>query len=919
MVEPEARKNGLDPGLIMRQIQQESKGNPQAVSPKGARGLMQLMPGTAVAYGVKDPFDPTENVRAGVAYMAKLAKQYKGDQRQMLLHYNGGPAAVQAFASGHAFKESREYLAGIQGGAHPDVVAQVAQQGPPPIPAGDTDQFLQSDTEQFLTSPEGEAPPLSSLGQPVTVGGPPPKPPDPRTLPGGRPHPVYDLATKAGIAVAEGMDPTTAQGRSNLAAGFGAAGTGAAIVGTGGMAAIPAALLTVTGAGLAGGAEQIGEQSVQAATGGGYNDAEVGRAAMEQAQNEALGQFLFGLPVGAAGRRLLASRVGRFAHESLSAAKQATLDRLGTALESAQNTLRTTRESAASTMGRVREGVSQATEGARQRVGEHVARMTGGAGEIVDRAKAGLQELEAGEFGPYQAMVNQPPPSPLAAGQATQAVMTGAAKTARGQIGERVGEVAKEGPPVNIADLKERARQIVEEQVRPSSEAFPHPQPTAVGEEAAGPATAVASVGHGQVSLADWARKAASEAKASGRKLSPEAEQLLAEAGQEQVKARLKHPIMGVVQRILSAEDEVPFYALHQFKRELDDALLGTADKVERKRVTNLTMHLRNGVRDALGTYEPYNQAAAAYEKIAPIFTKGYAQQLKRTAIDHPGAIVGLIKVKEPVKLQLLREGLTTLAEEGGGAAEGHAAWQSVLNAWTHENLTKGGVNNLGKRLETLTPDFLEAMGPEGRQIVDNLRQVSTAYEKAVAEGRLKVGGAEAVASGAKSQARQEGAEALLQARRTGRETVAQAKQGTQAQVRSAAADVRTAHKAVAAGHRPTAEESRFLESSLAPNKTRDPAEIGSDIGRVAMLGAHSRYGWMSAMHLIQGPKTRDLLEWAKYSPLGTRLMVQVFSSPEPGAAMADLVRVVRTSLEQAHQKKQAPPNPQVGQPPPQP
>src|SRR5678815_2873393 len=136
LVEPEARKNGVSTDLILRQIRQESKGNPHAVSVKGAQGLMQLMPATALSYGVTDPFDPVQNVKAGISHMGKLLKRYKGDQRQALLDYNGGPAAVQAFQSGHPFKESQGYLAAIEG--QQGQPQQAPQTGaPPPTPAPD--------------------------------------------------------------------------------------------------------------------------------------------------------------------------------------------------------------------------------------------------------------------------------------------------------------------------------------------------------------------------------------------------------------------------------------------------------------------------------------------------------------------------------------------------------------------------------------------------------------------------------------------------------------------------------------------------------------------------------------------------------------------------------------------------------------
>lgn len=94
LIDTTAARYGLDPALVKAVIQCESQFNPLAQSPRGAQGLMQLMPATQTWLGVRDAFDPQDNVEAGVAYLAMLQRTFPGDLPLLLAAYNAGPQAV---------------------------------------------------------------------------------------------------------------------------------------------------------------------------------------------------------------------------------------------------------------------------------------------------------------------------------------------------------------------------------------------------------------------------------------------------------------------------------------------------------------------------------------------------------------------------------------------------------------------------------------------------------------------------------------------------------------------------------------------------------------------------------------------------------------------------------------------------------
>jgi soluble lytic murein transglycosylase-like protein len=112
-----AQRHGIDPALLAGLVRQESNFDPTAGSPAGARGLTQLMPGTAAGLGVTDVTDPLQSLEGGAKYLKQQLDTFGGDVTKALAAYNAGPGAVQRYGGVPPYAETQNYVRAVQANA----------------------------------------------------------------------------------------------------------------------------------------------------------------------------------------------------------------------------------------------------------------------------------------------------------------------------------------------------------------------------------------------------------------------------------------------------------------------------------------------------------------------------------------------------------------------------------------------------------------------------------------------------------------------------------------------------------------------------------------------------------------------------------------------------------------------------------
>ena len=137
IIEKAAKKYDIDASLVSALIRAESNFQPRAVSRKGARGLMQLMPATARRLSVSHPFDPASNVQGGVRYLRELVDRFGNHPELVLAAYNAGEGAVEAYGGVPPYRETVAYVNRIMGWWQPAASAP-SQASAAPVPAVNT-------------------------------------------------------------------------------------------------------------------------------------------------------------------------------------------------------------------------------------------------------------------------------------------------------------------------------------------------------------------------------------------------------------------------------------------------------------------------------------------------------------------------------------------------------------------------------------------------------------------------------------------------------------------------------------------------------------------------------------------------------------------------------------------------------------
>lgn len=316
-------------------------------------------------------------------------------------------------------------------------------------------------------------------------------------------------------------------------------------------------------------------------------------------------------------------------------------------------------------------------------------------------------------------------------GQEVEAVAQGPARSHLRELGARVRETAQSGPEVDISATQQK----IAEMGKKTKTSFELEREAAENQPAA-------RNPEYQTALENTLKQAKEQVKAGV----PGAENYLKVLKEAGVELEPSHPLPGVLGDIQQAPSKMSMEDAQILKERFDQAI-PSWDHPARKTIDQMTKGARIALREDLraADHAPYEEANAAYEKAHDLFEgKSKIRQLHSVAKSDPESLVREFSGRQPTKLAMLKEVLTSFAEKGkwpsglSGKLAGESAWNNFRSAWTHKNLLQPGIARLDESLAKVDPDFLATMygDQEGQAVLGNLKTISAAYEQATEQGK---------------------------------------------------------------------------------------------------------------------------------------------------------------------------------------
>lgn len=303
--------------------------------------------------------------------------------------------------------------------------------------------------------------------------------------------------------------------------------------------------------------------------------------------------------------------------------------------------------------------------------------------------------------------------TPSKAGQMVEALThgaTGGAKTVKDRLGQEVSTAAAAGPDLPTAPLKARLGELASE-VSPAAD----PQATML-------------IGGRQFSM---------EQAAQVLKQHPDA------AGLAQIPVDMHLPVTLRLAQELTHGDTLPFADAHKIKRLLDSVV--NWDRPSKQVKAQITKGFRQTLREEMRGHAPYNEATAAYGKVAKLYEATDVDKLHKEILSDPEGLVRRLGWDNPSGAQVLKELTVDVPAQGAqaGADQGAAAWDAVRAAWSHENLIAKGPAKMAAEIREMQAsangrEFIATMYGDaaGQAKWKNLEQLSTAWETAVARAK---------------------------------------------------------------------------------------------------------------------------------------------------------------------------------------